>query len=243
MNNIDSEDTKYNSKSSLNNLDFNNEFDINNIPGIKDSLSDNLNSDQEITNSLSTPKMSLASNNTDSNNQAENSKYKNNILNYYFNNKKNPNENKPANLTINRNNNKLNNNNNNRVESFKSLYNNYNIDDNNEDVLNNNIDIYKDSMTTDEFYKELRKTNISIQSLNLLTDNKYRIQSPSKKPPHNLPPIQNDYNKLYLNTDVNDEAFLPNTMRSNSNLYQNGNKNYSVPVDEKPLNNGSFYLF
>jgi hypothetical protein len=156
-------------------------------------------------------------------------KYKNNILNYYFAEKEKKNDNRGGGLKITNTNNLL-------------------IEDNNDELLFNETDInslnnlYENSATTEEFYKELRKTNISKQGLNIITDptrynTRGNMMTPTaQKIPPNLPPLlPSTYGALEL--EMSDNPFVDQSMMSTSSKVPASN--YNPMLDDVASMNGS----
>lgn len=169
------------------------------------------------------------SNNAGNTTDRDGAKYKNNILNYYFAEKEKKNDNRGGGLKITNTNNLL-------------------IEDNAEDsaLLFNDHDyktldnLYENSATTEEFYKELRKTNISKQGLNIITDpTKYNTRANMMTPtankiPPNLPPLlPSSYAALEL--EMSENPFVDQSMMSTSskvNMPHGPASSYNPALDD-----------
>ena len=175
-------------------------------------------------------------NNTSSNagntTDREGAKYKNNILNYYFAEKEKKNENKNSGgAGI-------------KITNTNNLF----IEDSTDDLLFTDHDIktlnnlYDNSSTTEEFYKELRNSNISKQGLNLLADpnkfsNRPTIISPtSQKIPPNLPPLLPTTNYGALELEMSENPFIDPSMINSTTKMNMPISSYNPVLDDYSLN-------
>lgn len=174
----------------------------------------------------------------------EGAKYKNNILNYYFAEKEKKNDTKSIvgpGL---------------KITNTNNLF----IEDSSDDLLFTENDIktlnnlYDNSATTEEFYKELRKTNISKQGLHIITDpTKYNtranaITPTAQKIPPNLPPLlPSTYGALEL--EMSDNPFVDASMMSSSSKINIPVSSYNPMIDDlsisgvKNIESGKFLKY
>lgn len=217
-------------------VDLNNNNNTNNIESLADADSNDIGDYNSLTstNKLDIDKLDPEGTRTDdlalspTESGAQTNRYKNNILNYYFNHKEEMSLEEVQNdarLNMNKENLNLDYND---PQVNRLNYNN-NINNNNQVYYNANANSLLDNtlVTNDEFYNQLRRASLTGGNFNNFNNTSNFNYSPSRnsqtqsgyrKLPQTLPPLPNEINN-YENFN------LANQIRNNSNLYIDNNNN------------------